>query len=142
MTYMLCGGMTATQRWCCRDFEISLRLLLLTILYDKVPPCGKWFDGHSVWQISSVFVFPVLGKVLGTFLWRRGRPRYKFAFGLGIDSERSQFTELFALIEAGTVKVVLDGGSPRSFTTEEVRAAFKLQESGHAHGKVVVQIAE
>ena len=107
-----------------------------------MPPCGKWFDGHSVLQISGVFIFPVLGKVLGTLVWPRGRPRYKFVFGLGIDAKRSQFTELFALIEAGNVKVVLDGGSPRAFTTDEVRAAFKLQESGHAHGKVVVQIAE
>lgn len=80
--------------------------------------------------------------MVGTLLWPWGRPRYKFAFGLGVDAKRTQFTELFALIEAGTVKVVLDGGRPRAFTTEEVRAAFKLQESGHAHGKVVVQIAE
>lgn len=115
---------------------------ILTPPQQQVPPCGKWFDGHSAWQISSVFIFPVLGKVLSTLLWPWGRPRYKFAFGLGIDAKRSQFTELFALIEAGTVKVVLDGGSPRAFTTEEVRSAFKLQESGHAHGKVVVQIAE
>lgn len=80
--------------------------------------------------------------MVGSLLWPWGRPRYKFAFGLGVDAKRTQFTELFALIEAGTVKVVLDGGRPRAFTTEEVRAAFKLQESGHAHGKVVVQIAE
>lgn len=117
-------------------------MLLLNALDDKVPPCGKWYDGHSVWQILRVFGFPVLGKVLSTLVWPWGRPRYKFAFGLGIDAKRSQFTELFALIEAGAVKVVLDGGSPRAFTTEEVRAAFKLQESGHAHGKIVVQIAE
>lgn len=108
----------------------------------KVPPCGKVFDGHSIWQVANVFVFPVLGKVVGTLLWPWGRPRYKFAFGLGVDAERTQFTELFSLIEAGTVRVVLDGGHPREFTTEGVRAAFKVQESGHAHGKVVVQIAD
>lgn len=117
-------------------------LLLIPPPMAKVPPCGKWFDGHSVWQILRVFMFPVIGKVVSTLVWPWGRPRYKFAFGLGIDAQRSHFTELFALIEAGTVKVVLDGGGPRAFTTEEVRAAFKLQESGHAHGKVVVQIAE
>ncbi|CAM9540861.1 unnamed protein product [Scytosiphon promiscuus] len=107
-----------------------------------VPPCGKWFDGHSMWQIANVFAFPVLSKVIGTSLWPWGRPTYKFAFGLGVDAEREPFTELFALIEGGKVRVVLDGGRPRAFTTEEVRAAFKMQESEHAHGKVVVQIAD
>lgn len=111
-------------------------------LRPKVPPCGKSFDGHSVWQIAGVFVLPVLGKVVRTSLWPWGGPRYKFAFGLGIDAERTPFKELFTLIEAGDVRVVLDGGSPRGFTTEELRAAFKLQGSGHAHGKVVVQIAD
>ncbi|CAM9243633.1 unnamed protein product [Laminaria digitata] len=107
-----------------------------------VPPCGKSFDGHSFWQIAGVFVFPVLGKTVSTMLWPWGGPRYKFAFGLGIDAERTPFTELFALIEAGDVRVVLDGGSPCGFTTEELRTAFKLQGSGHAHGKVVVQISD
>ncbi|CAN0021285.1 unnamed protein product [Ectocarpus fasciculatus] len=107
-----------------------------------VPPCGKWFDGHSMWQIIRVFMLPVLSKIIATSLWPWGRPRYKFAFGLGIDAKRTQFAELFALIEAGDVRVVLDGGRPRPFTTDEIRAAFKLQESGHAHGKVVVQVAD
>lgn len=115
---------------------------LLNALDYQVPPCGKWFDGRSMLQISRNFLIPILGNVLSTLVWAGGRPRYKFAFGLGIDAERSQFTELFALIEAGTLRVVLDGGSPRAFTTEELRAAFKLLESGHAHGKIVVQIAE
>ncbi|CAM9900981.1 unnamed protein product [Hapterophycus canaliculatus] len=95
-----------------------------------------------MWQIAKVFAFPVLRKVIGTSLWPWGRPTYKFAFGIGVDAERTPFTELFALIEAGEVRVVLDGGRPRAFTTEDVRAAFKLQESGHAHGKVVVQISD
>lgn len=107
-----------------------------------MPPCGKWYDGHSIWQITKVFAFPVLGKIIGTLLWPWGRPTYKFVFALGVDAEREPFTELFALIEAGEMRVVLDGGRPRAFTAEEVRAAFKLQESGHAHGKVVVQISD
>lgn len=95
-----------------------------------------------MWQIIRVFMLPVLSKIIATSLWPWGRPRYKFAFGLGIDAKRTQFAELFALIEAGDVRVVLDGGRPRPFTTDEIRAAFKLQESGHAHGKVVVQVAD
>ena len=95
-----------------------------------------------MWQIAGVFVLPILGRAVGSFMWPWGGPRYKFAFGIGIDAERTPFKELFALIEAGDVRVVLDGGRPCGFTTEELRAAFKRQGSGHAHGKVVVQISD
>ena len=59
---------------------------------------------------------------------------------LGIDKDRSEFRDLFDAIESGDVQVILHGGRPYNFTTEEVREAFRVQESGHAHGKVVVQI--
>lgn len=50
--------------------------------------------------------------------------------------------KVLKLIEDGELEIVLDGSSPHEFTKEGVQEAFKIQGKGHAHGKVVVKIAD
>jgi len=45
---------------------------------------------------------------------------------------------VFRAIEEGSLRIVVDPAGPFPFTQEGVREAFKLQESRHAYGKVVV----
>jgi NADPH:quinone reductase-like Zn-dependent oxidoreductase len=58
----------------------------------------------------------------------------------GVDGET--LTEVLAAVDAGRLKVVLDPRSPFPFTLEGVVAAFQLQDSMHAHGKVVIQVSD
>jgi 2-methylene-furan-3-one reductase len=48
--------------------------------------------------------------------------------------------ELSSIVEEGWFRVVVDPRGPFPFTTDGVRAAYDLQASFHAHGKVVVQM--
>jgi NADPH:quinone reductase-like Zn-dependent oxidoreductase len=50
--------------------------------------------------------------------------------------------ELFQDVDEGRIRVILDPSSPFPFTQDGVREAMKLQKSIHAHGKVVVKIAD
>jgi len=50
--------------------------------------------------------------------------------------------EVLKLIEDGKLKILLDPSSPLPFTKEGVQEAFRIQGSGHAHGKVLVKISE
>lgn len=108
---------------------------------------GRWvtivpdepdFLMHSAAQALGC-VAPVLGRALYTRLWPFGLPRYTYHLGI------SPVDQLGAAAEAAgrsEFRVVLDGASPLPLTTEGVRKAFHLQRSRHAHGKVVVQVAE
>jgi len=44
-------------------------------------------------------------------------------------------------VEDGKIRVILDPAGPFSFDDDGVRDAMKLQNSKHAHGKVVIDIA-
>ncbi|CAM9502874.1 unnamed protein product [Hapterophycus canaliculatus] len=78
-------------------------------------------------------------------LWRTGwtgvnrrRPRYKLVIS---EPEGKDLAEVSELVTSGRLKPVLEPASPFPFTAEGVKAAFELQGSRHAHGKVVVKIA-
>ena len=84
-------------------------------------------------------------KMMVPQVWRSGwtclnrlRPRYKMVIS---EPTGKDLDELAALVEAGRLKPVLDPVSPFPFTVDGVKAAFKLQASKHAHGKVVVTVA-
>jgi len=64
-------------------------------------------------------------------------PRYHMYLG---GATPASLAEVCALAEAGRLRVVLDPAGPFPFTTEGLRAAYNLQASFHAHGKVVVEI--
>jgi len=50
--------------------------------------------------------------------------------------------EVLKLMDEGKLKILLDPKSPLSFDKEGVQEAFRIQGSGHAHGKVLVKISE
>lgn len=50
--------------------------------------------------------------------------------------------EVLEWMEQGSLKIKLDGDDPLPFTAEGVRQAFVKVGSHHAHGKVVVKVAE
>eukprot|EP00756_Hemistasia_phaeocysticola_P059559 Hpha_TRINITY_DN3635_c0_g1::TRINITY_DN3635_c0_g1_i1::g.860::m.860 len=102
-----------------------------------VPPDQAHFEVRGYWQAMKVFTFPILWRTAWTF-FNRKVPRYHFVFGLG--NPRPEFAKLFPMIEAGSVRVVLDPNGPHPFTTEGVRRGMRVQESWHAHGKVVVKV--
>eukprot|EP00903_Cladosiphon_okamuranus_P011470 g10803.t1 len=91
---------------------------------------------HTVWQVAKMMV---------PQLWRSGwtcinrlRPRYKMVISEPVAKD---LDELAAMVAAGRLKAVLDPASPFPFTVDGVKAAFKLQTSKHAHGKVVVAMS-
>ena len=106
-----------------------------------VPPAGKWPQAQSYWAAAKVFALAPLARTVSSWFVRWNRPRYKFVFGVSGDV-RGKLEELFGLVESGDVRVVLHGGQPFPFTSEGVREAIRVQESGHAHGKVVVKISD
>lgn len=94
----------------------------------------------SVWSILKLF-FIILGRPIWTLMIFWSVPKYT-AFVCLPDAK--MLRRLVREIEEHNLKTILD---PRcapyfEFTTEGVQKAFQLQESGHAHGKVVIQVAK
>lgn len=56
--------------------------------------------------------------------------------------EDGDLAELFQDVVKGELKPVMDPSSPFPFTEEGVRQAMHLQQSRHAHGKVVIQVSD
>jgi hypothetical protein len=59
-----------------------------------------------------------------------------------LQGKRENLTEALNLLKDKNIVSCLDPSSPVTFTTEAVRSAFRLQESRHAQGKIVVRVAE
>ncbi len=104
-----------------------------------VPPVGPIFEIHSILDAMKIFIFSCLWKAIVSRVWTKNTlPAY--TFGMSLDAKREPVTETFALAKSNQLKAVIDPSGPFPFTTKSVRAAFRLQESQHPHGKVVVQI--
>ena len=108
--------------------------------YLTTTPDKAIFEGHSVWPVLQMFLFTPLWRAFKSRSFARHRlPAYTFAMSL--PQEREVMTRTMDLAERGILKAVIDPKGPFAFTTEGVRAAFRLQETRHAHGKVVVQVS-
>lgn len=66
----------------------------------------------------------------------------KWRFVLGVDPEGGKIARVAQLAAEGAFRPVLEPACPLPFTQEGVRRAFDLQKSNHAHGKVVVHVAD
>jgi hypothetical protein len=44
------------------------------------------------------------------------------------------------MVEAGSLRILLDDRSPLPFTEDGVREAFRIVAGRHAHGKIVVSM--
>jgi len=107
--------------------------------YLTLTPDQAIFDAHSLMGILKPFLFIPVWRALKSRLWgRRHLPKYTFAHSL--EFERTHLTRTMNMAEKGTLKAVMDSRGPFSFTTEGVRKAFRLQETRHVHGKVIVQV--
>jgi len=107
--------------------------------YLTLTPDEAIFEAESLMGILKPFLFIPLWRALKSRLWgRRKLPKYSFAHSL--EFERSHLTRTINMAEDGTLKAVMDSRGPFAFSTEEVRKAFRLQETRHIHGKVVVQV--
>lgn len=60
----------------------------------------------------------------------------------GLALKPGDLSKLFQDVDQGRIKVILDPASPFPFTEDGVRRAMALQKSIHAHGKVVIKIAD
>jgi len=104
-----------------------------------IPPAGATYEIHSWFQAVQVFVLSCLWKATTSRTWFRSTlPAYSFA--LCIPMERSRASRPMEVAAANQLHAVVDG--PYPFTTKGVRTAFRKQESRHAHGKVVIVVAE
>ena len=104
-----------------------------------VPPHGPTYEVHSIWAALKIFLFPCLWKaIVSRTVNRWNMPKY--SFGFAIAEERRPATQVMELAAQGKLKAVIDGPFP--FTTEGVRKAFRILESRHAHGKVVITVAK
>lgn len=107
--------------------------------YLTLTPDQPVFDANSMMDIMKPFLLIPLWRALKSRLWGHNRlPKYTFAHSL--DFERTHLTRTMDMGEIGSLKAVMDSRGPFSFTTEGVRKAFRLQETRHVHGKVVIQV--
>jgi len=107
--------------------------------YLTLTPDKAIFEAESLMGIIKPFLIIPLWRALKSRLWKRHHlPKYSFAHSLAF--ERSHLTRTMNMAQDGTLKAVMDSRGPFPFTTEGVRKAFRLQETRHIHGKVVVQV--
>jgi NADPH:quinone reductase-like Zn-dependent oxidoreductase len=107
--------------------------------YLTLTPDTAIYEIHSIPQAIKLFMFIPIWRALKSRLWSRSKlPKYTFAMSL--DEERSHLTRTLEMARKGTIKAVVDGPFP--FTTEGIRKAFRIQESRHGQGKVIVQVSK
>ena len=103
-----------------------------------VPGVATTVHIHSLWDIVKLS-FSWTFKALAV----KANPKLpRWAVGDGLDLKENELHGVLQDIVEGRLKPVLDPSSPFSFTEEGVRKAMALQESTHAHGKVVIEIAK
>lgn len=109
--------------------------------FVTICPDFPTFEAHSFGTILAIFVLKPLWRALTSRLFTRNKlPTFTQANGL--PDAREVVTRTLNLAKKGTLKAVLDPKGPFPMTTEGVRKAFRLQESRHAKGKVVVTVSE
>ena len=109
-----------------------------------VVPVGKWFDANTVREIGWLML-RMLARRLDTTLFaflHRQRPKHILMQGVGKTTDvHGTLQELFQHVSSGAVRVVLHNAVTMEFSTAGVRTAMNVQQSDHAHGKVVVAVA-
>eukprot|EP00581_Thalassiosira_minuscula_P010327 CAMPEP_0183702530 /NCGR_PEP_ID=MMETSP0737-20130205/597_1 /TAXON_ID=385413 /ORGANISM="Thalassiosira miniscula, Strain CCMP1093" /LENGTH=352 /DNA_ID=CAMNT_0025929147 /DNA_START=90 /DNA_END=1148 /DNA_ORIENTATION=+ len=95
-------------------------------------------DCTTMWKTLKFFA-KLPRKPLYTQLRSGTYPKYVLLMPYDEAKGRKQ---VLGWMQEGSLKIQLDDESPLPFTAEGVRSAFLKVGSGHAHGKVVVQIAK
>jgi len=108
---------------------------------------------------TAIFALPSISAALKLFLlvplWRALKSRTwakkilpKYTYAMCLDEDRTHLTRTLTMATPNTteqpqlpsIHAVVDSRGPHPFTTEGVRTAFKIQESRHIRGKVVIQL--
>lgn len=106
-----------------------------------VGPAGPIFEAHNMWQILNIYLFPVLNLVFKS----RWYPTYyntipKYSMSFALTFERTAITKIFQYATSGNIKAITDPQGPFPYTSQDVRDAFKLLDTRHAFGKVVIDM--
>ncbi|CAK9022622.1 NADPH-dependent alkenal/one oxidoreductase [Durusdinium trenchii] len=134
------------------------------IIFDPVGGNQHWKKAHSVLKSKKqggtfvaialdnpqiklqrfYHVFPLMRVMLGRSIavsMRPGtHPKYQL---VSSKLKKDTLPRLLDLATQGKIRSVIEnGGEPFPFTQEGVVEAFSKLESGHAHGKVVIRVAE
>jgi NADPH:quinone reductase-like Zn-dependent oxidoreductase len=109
--------------------------------YVTLTPDAAIFELHSITTALKLFLLIPLWRAIKSRLWCRSKLP-KFTYAMCLDEERTHLTRTLEMAQNGTIHAVVDSRGPHAFTTEGVRAAFRVQESRHALGKVVIQVSK
>ena len=110
--------------------------------YLTTTPDSAIFEGHSMWQIMKVFLFPAIWRATYTRVGfsRSSLPKYSYAMALPGTAEI--VTRTLSLADEGKLVPCIDDVGPFSFSNDGVRDAFRVQASRHVKGKVIIKVAE
>lgn len=95
-------------------------------------------DVHGSWAAFKL-ILSILRRMIGAKL-NSNVPNWEVPEALKL--EEGDLAELFLDVTSGKLKPVIDPASPFEFDEQDVRKAMHLQKSKHAHGKVVIKIAD
>lgn len=107
--------------------------------YITTSPDSPTYEAHSMWKVLKIFLFPALWRAFYSRTWYRSSLP-GFTFGLALSVNRKFVSQAMDLAASNKLKPVMEGPFP--FTTQGVRSAFRLQESRHPQGKVVIHVAD
>ena len=106
-----------------------------------ITPDDPMFEAHTMWQILKIFALPAIKRAIRTRTFSRSRlPKYSMAMAL--PSKRTNLSRALKLAGEGKLVPCTNSQHLFPFTTEGVCKAFRLQESRHVKGKVVIKVAD
>lgn len=109
--------------------------------YLTTTPDKPTFEISSIWQMLKIFLFPGVWRAIISRTWHRSRlPAYSYA--LALPDDREVMTRTMNLAKEGKLNAVMDPRGPFPLSTKGVCQAFRVLESRHGKGKVVVHIAD
>ena len=109
--------------------------------YITTNPDTPTYELATTMDMLHVMLFPALWRAIASRMWSRwSLPAYTYA--LALPQERDVMIRTMELAAEGKLQAVLDEKGPFPFTTEGLQAAYQLQASYHAAGKVVIQISD
>lgn len=94
-------------------------------------------DLGSMWNFCGFF-FKTIKRMIYTKFATGKLPKYVLLFPYDENNGRK---DALAWMQQGSLTIRLDEDSPQPFTAKGVRQAFAKVASGHAHGKVVIEIS-
>lgn len=108
--------------------------------YLTLTPDTAIYEVHSIARALNLFLWIPLWRAIKSRVWARSKlPKYTMAMSL--DQERSHLTRTLEWARTGKIQAVIDPRGPFPFTTEGIRKAFRVQETRHGFGKVVIEVA-